>query len=806
MYPPIGISQLLSHQGNQLLVKHLDKAAMSHMVDRQQFCIYAFLTMVVGLLSTLYFSYDAKIDADLLEHDRFAAASEDIRSHLLSTLSSHEQLLLGAAALFDASAEVSRDEWKSYVSRLQLNNHFKCAQGVGYAEWLPPQKLNSHITSVRRSGFSDYVVWPRHPRDAYSAIVYVEPFDVRNQRSFGYDMFSEPIRRSAMERARDTGMMTLSGKVKLVQETTEDVQSGTLMYVPLYRSGMIHETLEQRKASLYGWVYSPFRMHDMVENILKDANIDLKSRNIHLHIYDGKNINSDTLLYSNTPRPADYSKSPTIQQTLAFGGSEWTMQFENIAPHANGLDYSKVKTIFFSGTLTSILMFFLINALSKSRSALLKAEAATSQLRKSEENLRVLAKNESVLIWTAGTDKRCTYFNQVWLDFTGRALEQELGDGWLESVHPDDHEECLLGFLTAFDARKAFTLEYRLRHHSGEYHWIVDHGVPRFNSQGEFLGYIGSGVDINDKKETEVQLKLATFAMENAFDEIYWLDTQGNIRYVNNKACQTLGYTREELIQLSIPDLDPDFPMEHWQSNWEALKRDKSQLFETRHRRKDGSIIPVEVSANHVKLGELEYDVAFCRDITKRKQAEQEIYTLAYFDALTHLPNRRKLSDRLSSSLANSKRNNTLGALLFLDLDNFKPINDKWGHEVGDQLLIEVARRLTTTVREIDTVARYGGDEFVIVLGDLSSSAEEMTTQAKIVANKISASLYEPYHLIKHDTEQTTSVTHRCTCSIGITLFDGKSDTQYDILSRGDSAMYRAKESGENQIHIHTST
>ena len=589
-----------------------------------------------------------------------------------------------------------------------------------------------------------------------------------------------------------------------MQETSEDVQAGMLMYLPLYKKDMPHDTVDQRRAALYGWVYSPFRMKDMVENALGAAKPEDKTTPLQLSIYDGSELDSTSLLYTNQVKKYTATHPFTIRQRLEFGGNEWTLTTEHQALNETGLDYSKAKTIFFSGTLTSILLYFLITALTQSRAALHKAKVAVAELRRSEENLRVLAKNESVLIWLAGPDKQCTYFNQVWLDFTGRKEEQELGEGWAEGIHPDERESCLHAYILAFDARRPFTLEYRLRHHSGAYRWIVDHGVPRYDNKGEFLGYIGSGVDISDKKESEAQLVLSMFAMDKAFDAIYWLDKDGRIRYVNNQGCETLGYGKEELLRLSIPDLDPDFPADQWKAHWKKLKKDKSQLFETRHRRKDGSVIPVEVSANHVALGELEYNIAFCRDISKRKLIEQEIYSLAFFDPLTHLPNRRMLSDRLSKLLANSKRNDAYGALLFLDLDNFKPINDKCGHEVGDQLLTEVARRLTASVREIDTVARFGGDEFVVVLGELSSSREEMHKQALVVAEKIVATLATPYHLTRIRGDENIAVTHECTTSIGITLFDGKRDNQYDILSHGDSAMYAAKEAGRNRISFYT--
>jgi PAS domain S-box-containing protein len=522
-------------KGKSVSAKQLERSAMHLMADVKQFCKYAFAAMLAGMVITLYFSHAAKIDADRIAQERFAADADEVRMHLLGMLASHEQVLLGAAAFFDSSASVTREEWQRYTRRIRLNDHFKSVQGIGYAEWIPRERLAAHIASVRRKGFPDYEVWPKQEHEHYTSIVYLEPFTGRNLRAFGYNMYSEPTRRAAMERARDTDAAALSGKVKLVQETSEDVQAGTLMYLPLYQRGMPLETVAQRRAALYGWVYSPFRMKDMVEHALGAAKPEDKASPLQLSIYDGSETSPAALLYTNQTRKDLAAQPFTIRQRLEFGGNEWTLITKHPMQNGTGMDYSKAKTIFFSGTLTSILLYFLITALTQSRAALNKAEVAVTELRRSEENLRVLAKNESVLIWLAGPDKQCTYFNQVWLDFTGRDMEQELGEGWAEGIHPDDREECLHTYILAFDARRKFTLEYRLRHHSGEYRWIVDHGVPRFDGKGEFLGYIGSGVDINDRKESEAQLKLSMFAMDKAFDAIYWLDKDGRIRYVNNQ-------------------------------------------------------------------------------------------------------------------------------------------------------------------------------------------------------------------------------------------------------------------------------
>jgi len=191
--------------------------------------------------------------------------------------------------------------------------------------------------------------------------------------------------------------------------------------------------------------------------------------------------------------------------------------------------------------------------------------------------------------------------------------------------------------------------------------------------------------------------------------------------------------------------------------------------------------------------------VSLAIDITERRRLEEQIHQLAFFDPLTRLPNRRLLQDRLGHLLAATRRHGSHGALMFLDLDNFKPLNDTHGHEVGDLLLIDVAQRLQGSLRATDTVARFGGDEFIVLLGDLDGDAARARDQAEGIARKILAALAEPYQLTHPDG--SGRVEHRCTASIGLAVFDGTGDEE-DALRRADTAMYRAKEAGRNRIAV----
>ena len=191
-------------------------------------------------------------------------------------------------------------------------------------------------------------------------------------------------------------------------------------------------------------------------------------------------------------------------------------------------------------------------------------------------------------------------------------------------------------------------------------------------------------------------------------------------------------------------------------------------------------------------------------DIVERKRMEEQVRQLAFYDPLTHLPNRRLLGDRLTQTLLASKRSAIYGALMFMDLDNFKALNDKHGHSAGDFLLVEVATRLKACVREIDTVARFGGDEFVVLLGELALSPRESKSKADVIAEKIRLALAAPYTLaLVREGADAVTLVHHCTASIGVTLFIGGELSQEDILMRADAVMYEAKAQGRNRVQFY---
>jgi len=307
-------------------------------------------------------------------------------------------------------------------------------------------------------------------------------------------------------------------------------------------------------------------------------------------------------------------------------------------------------------------------------------------------------------------------------------------------------------------------------------------------------------------QQVEEATRLAAIAFES-HEGMMITDANGVIMRVNSAFTRMTGYTDKEAVGRTPGLLKSGYhDAEFFAVIWESVRRTGSWQGEIWNRNKNGATYPAWITITEVKRGDgrIAYYVATYTDITSRKAAENEIKNLAFYDALTQLPNRRMLIDRLNLTMATSKRSGRYGAVMFLDLDNFKPLNDKYGHAVGDLLLIEVARRLISCVREVDTVARFGGDEFVVMLSELDVDKAESITQASVIAEKIRVILAEPYELsIQQNGPEENDVCHYCTSSIGVAMFVNHEAGPETILAWADMAMYRAKRDGRNSIRFY---
>jgi diguanylate cyclase (GGDEF)-like protein/PAS domain S-box-containing protein len=274
-----------------------------------------------------------------------------------------------------------------------------------------------------------------------------------------------------------------------------------------------------------------------------------------------------------------------------------------------------------------------------------------------------------------------------------------------------------------------------------------------------------------------------------AADCLMVLDLDGTILDINRTGLEQRGYTRDEIIGMHITRLDPPEFAAKVPKRLDDIEKKGFATFESAHLCKDGTVMQVEINSRVIELDGKKVMLSVVRDITGRRTAEQRIAQLAHFDMLTKLPNRALFYDRLDQAIARAKRYQQKFAVLFMDLDGFKQVNDEFGHHVGDNLLKVVAERLTDNARDMDTVARVGGDEFIFILNNIDHSEN-----AVLVANKILDSLSRPFFI----NDCSCSIG----CSIGISIFPDDTDVSETLVKMADDAMYLAKKGGRNNYQF----
>jgi len=476
-------------------------------------------------------------------HSQFDFALREAVSQVEQRMTAYEQMLRGVQGLLAATGKMDRNAFHDYIDALQLDANFSGVQAIGIALWVPAARQEAHSATMRRLGFTDYAILPAVQRDNYAPIIQREPQIGRNRIKPGFDPWSDPVRRRAMEQARDSGMPAISGKIHLTVDTGIDAPPGFVMYLPIFAQGQPHDSVAQRRTHLLGWVFASFRMHDLMASLYGEQPLGLA-----VTIYDGVEPSAAAQLYpsadSGNPQPVNVS-ALTANEYLVVASHTWMLSMRTLAEFEARYGRNAATLIAWAGASLSLLLALL-----------------------------------------------------AWLLVTGRTRAQQLA---------------------------------------------------------------------------------ATMTVE--------------------------------------------------------LRR------------------------------------------------------MAQHDALTELPNRALFSDRLQHELTRAKRHVEHFALIFLDLDKFKPINDTYGHRVGDQLLQQVARRLQDTVRASDTVGRIGGDEFVVLMPALSAPDDALR-----LAEKICQALRHPFAI---DARELT-----ISCSAGVAVYPDHGSDEITLAKSADEAMYRAKEAGRDGVQM----
>ena len=613
-------------------------------------------TIITTFLFTVYLvSYEFQEEDKRLEL-QFDKDVLSINAKIEAQLAAHLNALKAIESFYAASSDVHRSEFRAFVAHLFDN--FSGIQALGFDQFVLDAQRPAFEKSIQNEGFTNFYISerdenkniiPAAKRNSYVVVNLIEPMK-QNQKVFGFDMMSDPLRHDVLEQALSSGSITSTPKITLVQETGN--QAGFIAFLPIYKNGLEHQTLEEKHHAILGFAVAVFRVGDMLNAALKDVVHD----NLRLRIIDESAANDDNVLYDDLPNlsPSLFSaKKGLIKHTVIITGNRlWRIEayatpdyinhhklLNSVHVHANNSWHILLIGLFLTSFMGGIALFITgrkvsleeiiedrTNALAKSEknfrvifedmpigivnisidgyfldvnqsfcdfvgysaeelvkltfmeitspefiaqdiavyNKLIKNEItefnfekkyrrkdgievwagvsgrlifnddgshkkfiaaienidftkkSQALLAESEKRFQLVADAAPVLIWLSDTQTLCYWFNKVWLEFVGRTLEEEVGNGWAEGVHPDDFAHCLDIYITNFNLRKPFKMEYRIKHHSGEYRWLLDNGVPRFNAEGDFEGYIGSCVDIHEMKLLQLDAQKTTQAMLEA--------------------------------------------------------------------------------------------------------------------------------------------------------------------------------------------------------------------------------------------------------------------------------------------------
>lgn len=625
------------------------------------------LILAIGLVITYLLQNIAYQTNFKNVHERFEFRANEIVSNIESRIESYKIVLLGAKGLFLSSQNVERNEFREYVRQLNLAQSYPGIQGVGFSLLIKPEDLAAHTQKIRNEGFPDYTIRPDGNRDIYTSIVYLEPFDWRNQRAFGYDMFSEPMRRKAMQQARDTNNIITSGKVTLVQETERNKQPGFLMYLPVYHHEKLNSTQAERRENILGWVYAPFRMHDLMNGIMGPHFGEI-GNSIAFDIYDGNTPAPEKLIYdfeSQTGTPGrDQKPVFSTLKRVDIGGHSWTITIRSLPALESKLEYKNAEYIAISGVIVSLLTALIVWLLLNGRErAFATAKIMTQELRSSEAHTSRL----------------------------NRALKL-LSDCNMAMLRAEN-EQLLLKEICQM---------------------IVEQG-------GYLMAWVGYAQHDEDKI---VQPMAEAGDVDDYLDSINvsWGDNQYG-QGPTGVAIRT-GLTDINQDYLNGPRMTPwresalrrgyqssiSIPLLNGKGTLGALTIYSAQSF---------AFSKDEVELLEELAADLSYGITTLRTRAEHKLSEDKITFLAYHDTLTKLPNQLLFQKHFKELSENAQQQQIKIGVVLLDLDNFKHVNDALGHSAGDQLLMLVTERLLNNINETDALSRIDSDKFVLLLNNI---------------------------------------------------------------------------------------
>jgi len=445
--------------------------------------------------------------------ERLNQLSEVVTNSIQARIVRYENSLLHIRAYFKTDPQISRERFHTYIQHLQTTRSYPGIQGLGFTKRVDDEDLKSYEEQVRKEGFPDFKVWPDYPREVYFSIHFLEPFNWRNKRAFGFDMFTDKARQEAMSKARDTAAAALTSKVTLVQETEEKKQPGFLIYLPLYSGKDIPKTIEERREKLVGFIYAPFRSYDFFNEIFSG---ELAThQEIKIEVYDGEK-NEESLLYTNDPflkdkslQTSDFKKSTIIKSfnhswtILTSFRKSHTLFLENITPWLIGL----------IGSLFSMLIFWVFHAA--------RSHARAMEVSLTRFNALVANLTEGIIIAYPNGDiqlmnkvaREIYQFSSPDEVITKREDFNKIFTFKTLSGDPIEMDDRPIGRVLKGDKYSNYELEF-IHLKTGKKHYLTYGGTPIYNKQGQLVLVVVTVKDITYKMKIEIELREALIARD----------------------------------------------------------------------------------------------------------------------------------------------------------------------------------------------------------------------------------------------------------------------------------------------------
>ena len=634
---------------------------------------------------------------------RFEEIALNQRDLLVDRMKDYEQVLLGASGLFNSSQEVSRQEWREYVTSLHLHLTLPGIQGIGYATVVRPREKAAHEARIRAEGFPNYAISPVGDRDLYTSIIYLEPFSGRNLRAFGYDMYSEPVRHAAMQRAVDTQDVAWSGKVKLVQEDGKGKeQPGFLVYVPIYAKNKPLRTIEERRAALEGFVYSPFRAWDMLGQLYQDP-----KRLFELQLFDGDPLPENLLFETASP---DSAAKFSVVLPIEIGGAHWTARFYS-NENFNKLEFSALPQILLIVALSLECVLFLTFVLDARRRR--EIEATTLVLEQTNREMRLMASLTQLLQNCSSEEEAYPILNRVMADlFPGASgVCYLLNHSETQFVQVSSWGEVLPDLQDFFGPEDCWAYRRGQPHHISGMH---PHDVRCMHVPEDVAEYVCMPLQAQGKTIGDLYLQHSRSAP--LADAVF----HGYIALLASVA---------DTISLSLSNL----------------------------------------------------------------RLRSSLHDLSIRDSLTGLYNRRYMEENLERELERAGRQGHEVAVVMLDVDYFKVLNDTYGHEAGDTVLKRLADQMKHFRSGSDVACRYGGEEFVLILPEIPE---------EILCDRLESLRQE---IAQMQVISEGRILPSTTVSMGVARYPANATQSAALLRLADEALYQAKRNGRNRIEWVTS-